>query len=132
MTQAARESEALAVFGIDAGSADPPFRQIHDAVVGAVSDGRLLPGQKLPTIRALAAHLGVAVNTAAGAYRALEADGVVEGRGRAGTFIALGGDPVGSAARRVALEAAARLRELGLDAAAARAALDAAVGATYA
>lgn len=132
MTQAARESEALAVFGIDAGSAAPPFRQIHDAVVGAVSDGRLLPGQKLPTIRALAAHLGVAVNTAAGAYRALEADGVVEGRGRAGTFIALGGDPVGSAARRVALEAAARLRELGLDAAAARAALDEAVGATYA
>ena len=41
----------------------------------------------LPTVRALAADLGLAANTVAKAYRALETDGVIETRGRAGTFV---------------------------------------------
>lgn len=131
MTPTAPETDALAVFGVDADSSTPPYRQLHDSVVSAVSDGRLLPGQKLPTIRSLAAHLGLAANTVAGAYRALEEAGVVEGRGRAGTFVALGRDPVGSAARRVALEAVQQLHRLGIDEASAREALDEAVGAVY-
>ncbi|WP_255572664.1 GntR family transcriptional regulator [Leucobacter tenebrionis] len=130
MTQETRDHDALTVFGIDAGSDAPPFRQLHDAAMRAVSEGRLAPGQKLPTIRALAAHLGLAVNTVAAAYRALEESGVVEGRGRAGTFVSLGSDPVDAAARRIALDAAERLRGLGLDRARIRALLDEAVGAS--
>ncbi|MFT4231677.1 MAG: GntR family transcriptional regulator [Leucobacter sp.] len=120
MAQQARDPDALDVLALDPTSAAPPFRQLHDAVVRGVSSGALRPGQKLPTIRALAARLGLAVNTVAAAYRALEESGVVEGRGRAGTFVGLGDDPVAAAARGIALEAAARLRELGLDAEAAR------------
>lgn len=93
----------------------PPFQQIHDAVVTAIASGSLLPGQRLPTVRALAAHLGLAVNTVAAAYRSLEAAGVVEGRGRAGTFVRLGDDPVAASARKIALEAASALRRLGVD-----------------
>lgn len=114
---------------IDQRSAVPPFRQIHDAVVAGIASGDLKPGERLPTTRALAADLGIAVNTAASAYRSLEQAGIVEGRGRAGTFVALGADPVEAAAREVALGAARRLRELGIDAEAARQMLSEAVDA---
>ncbi len=114
MTADARDHGALEIFEVDPDSSVPPFRQLHDAAVRGISAGRLAPGQRLPTIRALAAHLGLAVNTVAAAYRALEESGVIEGRGRAGSFVSLGEDPVGAAARRIAIEAAGRLRELGL------------------
>ncbi|QIM16305.1 GntR family transcriptional regulator [Leucobacter insecticola] len=120
MTQQDAAADALTVFTVDQSAASPPFRQLHDAVVRGISDGRLLPGQRLPTTRALAAHLGLALNTVASAYRALEEAGIVEGRGRAGTFVSLGEDPVTSAARAIALDAAGRIRALGLDAEATR------------
>lgn len=105
---------ALHLFTIDAGSAQPPFRQLHDAVVRAVSDGALAPGAKLPTVRGLATHLGVAANTVASAYRALEESGVIEGRGRAGTFVSLGDDPIEAAARGIALGAVQQLAAIGV------------------
>lgn len=126
---ASATSEALGVFVVDPGSPAPPFRQLHDSVVHGIAEGRLLPGQKLPTIRALAAHFGLAVNTVAAAYRALESSGVIEGRGRSGTFVSLGDDPIGAAARKIALDAAAQLRELGIDSDRARGLLSEAVDA---
>jgi DNA-binding transcriptional regulator YhcF (GntR family) len=39
-------------------------------------------------VRVLADDLGLAPNTVARAYRSLEDDGWIEGRGRAGTFVA--------------------------------------------
>lgn len=105
---------------VDPSQSSAPFRQIQRAVVQGVASGELQPGERLPTTRALATQLGVAVNTVASAYRALEQDGVIEGRGRAGTFVSLGEDPVTAAAREIALDAARRLRDLGLDTARSR------------
>jgi DNA-binding transcriptional regulator YhcF (GntR family) len=76
------------VLNLDAGSAVPPYEQLRSAVAGQVADGTLVAGTRLPTVRALAADLGLAANTVAKAYRALETDGVIETRGRAGTFVA--------------------------------------------
>jgi DNA-binding transcriptional regulator YhcF (GntR family) len=73
---------------LDPGSTVPPYEQLRSAVAGQVADGTLPAGTRLPTVRALAADLGLAVNTVAKAYRALETDGVIETRGRAGTFVA--------------------------------------------
>lgn len=98
---------------VDAAQADaPPYDQLKRAIMGAVSDGRLSPGTKLPTVRGLAATLGVAANTVARAYRELEAAGVVDTRGRAGTFVS--GDDASRAARQAAAEFADRARSLGL------------------
>ena len=115
MSEQRTELQTLEVFVVDPAAAAPPYRQLHDSVVRGITEGQLLPGQRLPTTRALAAHLGLAVNTVAGAYRALEESGIVEGRGRAGTFVALGDDPVAAAARTIAIGAATRLLELGLN-----------------
>ncbi|MFZ8756859.1 aminotransferase class I/II-fold pyridoxal phosphate-dependent enzyme [Microbacterium sp. HMH0099] len=52
-----------------------------------VSDGTLSPGERLPTVREVAAALGVSTGTVATAWRALADAGVVASRGRAGTFV---------------------------------------------
>ena len=62
----------------------------------------------------IAAELGLAVNTVARAYRELEADAVVETRGRHGTFVAAVGDTAHREAADSAGEYARRVRRLGL------------------
>lgn len=121
------------IFAIDPGSSTAPFRQLHECVIAALAQGELQPGAQLPTVRGLATHLGIAANTVAAAYRSLEAAGVVEGRGRSGTFVRLGDNPVEAEARRLLLEAVSSLGALGVSHERAaelfREALDAAPGA---
>ncbi|WP_411106328.1 GntR family transcriptional regulator [Streptomyces sp. cmx-4-9] len=114
-----------------AGSA-APYEQLRAQIADRARSGRLPAGFKLPTVRGLAEELGLAANTVAKAYRALEGDGVVETRGRNGTFVAAAG---GGAAREAAAAAQAfaeRARRLGLTEAEALAAATAALRARYA
>ncbi|HKP17291.1 MAG TPA: aminotransferase class I/II-fold pyridoxal phosphate-dependent enzyme [Gaiellaceae bacterium] len=61
---------------------------IASAVEAAIAESRLAPAEKLPTVRELAANLGVSPATVAAAYRTLRQRGfVVTGRGR-GTQVA--------------------------------------------
>ncbi|MFC4375614.1 GntR family transcriptional regulator [Nocardia halotolerans] len=96
-------------------STQPPYDQLRMAVIEQVRAGTLTAGTKIPTVRALAAELGIAPNTVARAYRELEADGVVETRGRQGSFIASSGDPTRDIAGRAAVDYIATIRRLGLD-----------------
>ncbi|MEU0732526.1 GntR family transcriptional regulator, partial [Streptomyces lavendulocolor] len=95
---------------IDAGSPTAPYEQLRAQISDQARSGRLPVGHKLPTVRGLADELGLAANTVAKAYRVLESDGVIETRGRAGTFVAAAGD---AAARRAATAAAAYAAETG-------------------
>ncbi|CAN5241465.1 GntR family transcriptional regulator [soil metagenome] len=76
------------VISIDSSSSEAPYEQIRRQIAVQAADGTLAPGHKLPTVRQLATDLGLAANTAARAYRELEADGVIETHGRKGTLIA--------------------------------------------
>ena len=76
---------------LDPASAVPIYAQVVDQVRALVATRALRPGDKLPSVRELAAALRVNRNTAAKAYQALEADGVVETRAGQGCFIADGG-----------------------------------------
>jgi DNA-binding transcriptional regulator YhcF (GntR family) len=78
----------VSTIAVDPASAEPPFEQVRRQVAAGAADGTLAPGHKLPTVRQLAADLGIAVNTVARAYRELESDGVIETHGRRGTFVA--------------------------------------------
>lgn len=77
---------------IDAASSVPPYEQLRLQILDAANEGRLAVGTRLPPVRALAGHLGLAVNTVARAYRELEQAQVVTTRSRAGTVIAAGSD----------------------------------------
>ena len=75
------------IIEIDVTSKRAPFLQIKLAIMMAIGDGQLEPGDLLPPIRQLAGDLGVANNTVARAYRELEIDGAVGGKGRRGTVV---------------------------------------------
>jgi GntR family transcriptional regulator len=66
----------------------PIYVQIVNQVKYLAASGRLEPGEELPPIRVLAERLAINPNTVARAYRELEAEGVVEKRRTAGTYIA--------------------------------------------
>lgn len=72
---------------LDTSLPEPPFEQVRSQLALGAASGDLPAGTKLPTVRALAAELGIAVNTVARAYKELEADGVVVTEGRRGTFV---------------------------------------------
>jgi GntR family transcriptional regulator len=73
---------------IDRAAREPASAQLKTAVRRLIDAGALRPGERLPTVRAFAAQLGVVPNTVARAYRELEAEGYLVGRGRTGTFVA--------------------------------------------
>jgi len=100
---------------IDPAASAPPFEQLRRQVADAVAEGSLAPGTRMPTVRALAAELDLAVNTVAKAYRALETDHVIETRGRAGSFVSATGDPTTSEAQLAAIAFADRVHHLGVD-----------------
>jgi DNA-binding transcriptional regulator YhcF (GntR family) len=77
---------------LDPKAGTPLFDQLRTQIIDGVRDRRLAAGARLPTVRELAARLGVAVNTVARTYRELETSGMVETRGRLGTFVC-GVDP---------------------------------------
>src|SRR3982751_5707969 len=82
----------LHAVAIDAASPVPPYEQLRRQLARQIGDRTLAVGTRLPTVRRLAADLGLAVNTVARAYRELEESGLVETRGRAGTFVAASGE----------------------------------------
>ena len=65
----------------------PPYEQVRAQIEALIRAGELARGTRLPTVRQLSLDLGLAVNTVARAYKELEADRLVETRGRNGTFV---------------------------------------------
>lgn len=108
-----------------------PYEQVREQIADQARSGVLPVGYRLPTVRGLADELGLAANTVAKAYRALEADGVIETRGRNGTFVAAAGDAAAREAAAAASAYAQRARRLGLDRAAAESAVREALRAAY-
>lgn len=101
---------------VEAGSAVPPYEQLRRQLARLAGSGELPAGTRLPTVRALAGQLGLAANTVARAYRELEASGLLETRGRGGTFVAAGADHTAQRARELADRYATETRRLGLSA----------------
>lgn len=112
---------------VDPDAGGPLFDQLRIAVIEAVRDGRLAAGDRLPTVRELAAEQGLAVNTVARAYRELETAGVVETRGRQGSFVART-DPADAAMAAAARGYVDTARSLGISREQAVRYLDAAFG----
>jgi len=94
---------------VDTGAAVPVYEQIRSQLAGAIGDGRLSDGQRLPAVRVLAADLGIAVNTVSRAYTELESAGLIVSRRRTGSVVTSEKrDPVPAEV----LEAAAELARL--------------------
>lgn len=81
-------------FNVDQRSSTPIYQQLVEGVKEAVARGVLASGDKLPSVRELAAQITINPNTIAKAYQELEREGIIETlRGR-GTFVAARGTQV--------------------------------------
>jgi GntR family transcriptional regulator len=108
------------IIEVDTSGPVPPYEQIRGQVATMIAAGALREGDRLPTVRQLAADLGLAVNTVARAYRELEAAGLVTSRVRTGTTVAaaptLTAAEVRERLREAARAYAATARQLGVGA----------------
>ncbi len=107
------------IFKLEPASGVPFYRQIQDQILAGVATKRLAPGDRLPTVRALAVELSINPNTVARAYRDLEIRGVLTTQQGSGSFIsaqAVAGDQVEARRRTVQLvdEFLARAARLGV------------------
>ena len=78
---------------LDPKAAAPFYRQIYDRLRGAITGGVLKPGDRIPSARALTEELGLARGTIETAYSLLAAEGYIQARGQAGTFVTPGLKP---------------------------------------
>ena len=101
---------------IDSASPVPPFEQLRAQLARQIQDRTLAVGTRLPTIRRLARDLGLAVNTVGRSYRELEEAGLIETRGAAGSFVSAAGEQARERARSAAVEYAAVITAVGIDA----------------
>ena len=75
---------------IDHNSRIPIYEQIKTQIIALINSGVLAPGDKLPSLRALASDLSLNFNTIKKVFALLEADGVIESRQGAGFFVTAG------------------------------------------
>ncbi len=77
----------LPALTLDVTSSVPLHRQIYFEIRGAILDGRLRPGTRLPASRTLARDLSVSRNTVMSAFDQLNAEGYIAGKVGAGSFV---------------------------------------------
>lgn len=65
------------IISIRDGSDIPIYQQIRNQIVQGISDGRLEPGEQLPTVRALAEEIGINTMTVSKAYQILKSEGYI-------------------------------------------------------
>jgi len=81
-------------FRLDGSSGVPPYLQLVHQVRQALLLGYLQEGDRLPTVKEVAADLVINPNTVVKAYRQLEHEGLAGGRPGQGTFITATSAPV--------------------------------------
>jgi len=72
---------------LDFRSGVPLYLQVVDRIKEMIAQGRLKPGDQLPTVRALALDLRVNFNTIARSYRTLDEAGIISTQQGRGTYI---------------------------------------------
>ena len=75
------------LLSLDFSSDIPIYQQIRNQIIIAISDGKLLPGDQLPTIRNLADQSGINMMTVSKAYQLLKQEGYITADRRNGAKV---------------------------------------------
>ncbi len=65
----------------------PIYQQIRNQIIAGISEGKLEPGEQLPTVRGLAMEIGINSMTVSKAYQLLKQEGYVYSDRRNGVCI---------------------------------------------
>ncbi|CAM3290916.1 MULTISPECIES: GntR family transcriptional regulator [Saccharibacillus] len=102
---------------LDLQSEVPIYKQLADQLIEGIASGKLAAGQPLPSVRALAADLGINLHTVNKAYQTLKQEGFLEIHRKKGVIVQPGPLPAADEAflarlrrdlRPLAAEASAR------------------------
>ncbi len=72
---------------LDFNSDVPIYQQIRNQIVVGIANGVLEPGQRLPTVRALAEEAGINMMTVSKAYQLLKQEGYIRTDRRSGASV---------------------------------------------
>jgi GntR family transcriptional regulator len=102
---------------VDDVSPVPVYAQLCEQLLSAVARGAIRRGERLPSVRDVAATLGINPNTVNRAYVELEREGVLETRRGRGTYVAAAPSRLPGLTRlaEIAKRFVARARALGYD-----------------
>jgi DNA-binding transcriptional regulator YhcF (GntR family) len=76
------------ILKFDFSSSEPLYMQLRNQIVIGIGEGKLKPGEKLPTIRALAEESGINMMTVSKAYQLLKQEGYITTDRRSGATVA--------------------------------------------
>ena len=92
------------ILNFDFASNVPLYMQLRNQVVIGIAEGKLQPGEKLPTIRALAEESGINMMTVSKAYQLLKQEGHILTDRRSGAVVAPREDAAGTAVQEETVE----------------------------
>lgn len=95
-----KQGEQFRLPPISPAASGPLYQQIVEGVKREITEGRLAPGQSLPSFRALAEELLVSLITVKRAYQELEREGIVFCKQGLGTFVSDNGAARSRAVKR--------------------------------
>ncbi len=72
---------------LDLGSIVPLYQQLYEHIAGEIAAGRIAAGTRLPSRRALSAHLKVSGSTVDSAYALLSQEGYIQARAKQGYYV---------------------------------------------
>ena len=93
------------ILNFDFNSSIPLYMQLRNQVVIGIAEGKLQPGEKLPTIRALAEESGINMMTVSKAYQLLKQEGYILTDRRSGAVVAQREDAAGCVVPEETVEA---------------------------
>lgn len=73
---------------LNRGSQEPLYLQLYDGIKNAIENGKLVGGQKLPSIRVLSQDLKLSRTTIETAYQQLSVEGYIASKPQSGYFVA--------------------------------------------
>ncbi len=85
---------------LDLQSEVPIYKQLADQLIEGIASGKLSSGQPLPSVRTLAADLGINLHTVNKAYQMLKQDGFLEIHRKQGVIVQPGALPTADAGFR--------------------------------
>lgn len=87
ITETREKGEPHIIISINEMSEIPIYQQIRNQIVQGISDGRLSPGEQLPTVRGLAEEIGINSMTVNKAYSLLKQEGYIFADRRSGARV---------------------------------------------
>jgi len=110
-----RAGNGRRVITVDDANPTPPFEQIRAQLANLIAVGALARGDRLPSVRQLAADLRLAPGTVARAYTELESQGLIDSKRGAGTRVSANVEAAPQVWGAAAFVAQARAQGLDLD-----------------